>query len=142
MENEVSELAALAGQAAAMDAQIQAHIVQPEPVAEVQPDSGADIRVAIEVIGAMLTPVYPSAGATLTKNAEAMGASAAPVLAKYGIDAGGLFARFGPEIGMLAVWLPVGLEVVRGVRQDNQLRAERLAEREAAANAQEVQQAA
>ncbi|WP_137940249.1 hypothetical protein [Chitinivorax sp. B] len=109
--------AALLQQAGALDAEAEA-LMQP---AMATPDANhdeSDIRGLLELAGAMLTPVYPRTGQTLTGKAPAMAAAAAPVLQKYGWSASGWLGKFGPEIGMAAVWLPAGLELAKAIRAD------------------------
>jgi hypothetical protein len=65
------------------------------------------------ILGKML-PFLP---AIYTEEAcTQLGTAIAPVSAKYGWSAGGVFERFGPEIGLAIVAAPLAIETVKEFR--------------------------
>lgn len=68
---------------------------------------------------------------TIDEVAEAL----APVMKKYGWTEGGLFEKWGPEINLAMVVLPLGMVTVQAIRAENEMRR---AMAEAARNGQGV----
>lgn len=111
-------------QAGALDADADAMTnPQAADMPQAANDDEGEIRGVLELAGAMLGTVYPVTGQTITAKAPAMAAAAVPVMQKYGWSAGGIFAKFGPEIGMAVIWLPAGLEIARAIRLDKATKA-------------------
>ncbi|MDW5417053.1 hypothetical protein R6242_10800 [Iodobacter sp. CM08] len=80
--------------------------------------------------------IYPSLAAIYTDDRiERIAVAAGPLLAKYNLSSGGILEKWGPEIGLAVVALPIAQETIKGVRQDRAAAKEQ-AEKEAAANEQ------
>lgn len=116
------DLNKLAAQADALGAAEAAQNDQAESDAEqaaAAPDLAAEVAALIGTVAAMLAPAFPSLGVIYSEATCAqLGKAAAPVMEKYGLSTGGLFERWGAEITLAAVALPVGVATVQGVKAD------------------------
>lgn len=100
--------------------------------AEVEAEAGAqsenvaaEVAALVRMAAGILTPAFPSLAGIYTEEACArLGDAAAPVLAKYGLSVGGLFDRWGAEITLAAVAVPVALATWQGIKADRAPKAE------------------
>ncbi|MBB5190675.1 hypothetical protein HNQ50_001397 [Silvimonas terrae] len=102
---------------------------EPEPLPA---DPAAEFGIVLTMARAVLAPLYPSLSKVYTDDVIAnLSRAAAPVMGKYGFTSNGFLEKFGPEITLAVVAVPVALETVKAIRHDT---AERKAaqEREAA----------
>lgn len=124
MDNMSEEQAADFAALSAAAAEPSAVTVQAEQQAEQQQTNTRDsmaaeiaglMDVAVKVLGVAL----PSIKAIYTPEAiEAASSAIAAVCAKHGWLAGGLFEKWGEEIGAAVVLLPLGYATVQGVKAD------------------------
>lgn len=114
------DLQALEAQAQAIDAEtaIPDPAATPEQEA-VKLDVAAELAALLQTVTGLLTPAFPSLATIYTEaTCRRLGEAAAPVMDKYGLSVGGLFDRWGAEITLAAVALPVALATVQGVKAD------------------------
>lgn len=107
-----AELAALGGAAAALDAEVGASDFGPAPAAQIEPaqqaDPSAETAAVIGLVVGMLTPMLPYLPAIYTDDkVRALAGAYVPVAQKYGWDSGGWFDRYGAEIMLAGVGLPL-----------------------------------
>jgi hypothetical protein len=113
-------LESLAAEAGALDAAADAAA----PVAAAEPeapaaDVPAEVAALLKTVTGMLTPAFPCLAEIYTDaTCRALGEAAAPVMAKYGVSVGGIFDRWGAEITLAAVALPVGAATWKGVKAE------------------------
>lgn len=109
----------LAAAAAAIEAEAAPPAVQPEAEAAPAADVAGEVAALLKTAAAMLTPAFPCLAEIYTDaTCRQLGEAAAPVMAKYGVSVGGLFDRWGAEITLGAVALPVALATYQGVKAD------------------------
>lgn len=114
-----TDLQALEAEAAALDATAAAVPGAVEAPAAPVVDSAAEVAALLQTVSALLSPMFPSLSTIYTEaTCRKLAAAAAPVLAKYDMSVGGLFERWGPEIGLAAAALPVAVATHRGIRAD------------------------
>jgi hypothetical protein len=114
------ELAALAGEAAALDAEFgpAPEVAAPGAAAEPVVDEAAEIAAVLMLCAELVKPALPYVADIYTP--EAMGriaAAAVPVMQKYGVTMSGLFGRFGPEIGLAIAVAPVVVQTAVAHKQ-------------------------
>lgn len=115
-----SELDQLEVQAAAVDADAAA----PDPSAPPEPeavaiDAAAEVAALLQTVAGILTPAFPCLAEIYNEaTCQRLGEAAAPVMDKYEVSVGGLFERWGAEITLAAVALPVGIATVQGIKAD------------------------
>lgn len=107
------ELAALGGEAAALDAEFgpAPEVAAPGVAAEPVVDEAAEIAAVLMLCAELVKPALPYVADIYTP--EAMGriaAAAVPVMQKYGVTMSGLFGRFGPEIGLAIAIAPIAVQ--------------------------------
>lgn len=114
------ELQALEAQAAAIDAEAATPDPAAAPEAEaVKVDVAAEVAALIETAAGLLTPAFPClATIYTTATCRRLGEAAAPVMDKYGLSVGGLFDRWGAEITLAAVALPIAMATAQGIKAD------------------------
>lgn len=111
-------LADLANEAAAVEA-AAAPAAAPDADAPPPADVPAEVAALVKMVAGMLTPAFPCLAEIYNEaTCQQLGAAAAPVMDKYGLSVGGLFDRWGAEITLAAVALPVGLATMKGVKAD------------------------
>jgi hypothetical protein len=139
------ELANLAGAAAAADGAAapapddQAHGAPAAPTLSNRDAIAAGIELFRELVCAVMRVESPKA--TLSPDvAQRIGQAWEPVCAKYGIDLGAMFGRFGPEIAAAAITAPLVLAAYRAL--DAELRDKRTAKLPEASNDQAKPEAA
>lgn len=105
----VPELAALASEAAALDAEFgPAPEVAAPGAAEPVADEAAEIAAVLMLCAELVKPALPYVADIYTPEAVGrIAAAAVPVMQKYGVTMSGLFGRFGPEIGLAIAVTPV-----------------------------------
>lgn len=115
------DIAQLAAEAAAVDAETAPPTLPPagaEPPA-LAVDPVAEAADLIRFAVALFVPLYPSLAAVYTEPAQGRLAQAAgPVMAKYGWTMGGLFEKWGPEINLAIVGIPLAIETSKAIRAD------------------------
>lgn len=113
----------LAAEAAALD--VAADAAAPGAAEEAPAaDVAAEIAALLKTASAMLTPAFPSLSEIYNDvTCRQLGEAAAPVLAKYGVSLGGIFDRWGPEITLAAVALPVSIATYKGIKADSAARS-------------------
>lgn len=73
----------------------------------------------IETAAGILTPAFPSLATNYTTaTCRRLGEAAEPVMDKYGLSVGSLFERWGAEITLAAVALPIALATAQGIKAD------------------------
>jgi len=76
-------------------------------------DNVAELRAAFALAVGILTPAFPWLPTVYTDpQLDALAGATAGVCAKYGWNMGDLFGRWGPEIHLLVVVLPLGAQTV------------------------------
>lgn len=127
-----TELEAMTNEAAALDFEIG-----PEPAQSAAPGVGQGAPVGpgseVEELAAVLTlcatvlsPALPYVGAIYTpETCQRLAGAAVPVLSKYGMTVGGMFDKWGAEVGLLVVAAPVAVQTVAAHRQWKAEQAER-----------------
>ncbi|SMC29522.1 hypothetical protein SAMN02745857_03891 [Andreprevotia lacus DSM 23236] len=138
------QLAALEGHAAALDSDIAAQYAPPgdtagEAAAAIGGyDAALEARTLLQVAREALAPIYPSLRAVYSdETCERIAQAAAPVMHKYGVTAGGIFEKWGPELALAVVVVPVGMQTVKAIRHDREqaaLAAQQPKPKEAPAN--------
>lgn len=115
--NELDQLAAEAAADTLTQADADpASAVQPDPV---KLDTAQELTALISVVSGILTPAFPGLKKIYTpETCTALGAAAAPVFDKHGWSAGGIFDRWGAEISLAAVAVPVSIATWQAVKQD------------------------
>lgn len=89
------------------------------PAGEYVPRPADEIAAMLSTVALLLAPLYPSVAAIYTpETCKALGDAAAPVLEKYGVSVGGLFDRWGAEITLASVAVPVALQTMQAIRAD------------------------
>lgn len=115
-----NELEQLENLAEVIDAEATA--TEPGAVPEqeaIRVDVAAEVAALLKVVAGILTPAFPClAGIYTESTCRSLGEATAPVLDKYGLSVGALFDRWGAEITLAAVALPVGLATVQGIKAD------------------------
>lgn len=108
----------LAAEAAALD--VAADAAAPGAAEEAPAaDVAAEIAALLKTASSMLVPAFPSLSEIYNDaTCRQLGEAAAPVLAKYNISLGGILDRWGPEISLAAVALPVSIATYKGVKAD------------------------
>lgn len=102
--------------------QIDAELAPPEPVEE-----GAELAVPVDNVQeandlitfgvALFVPIVPAIEPIYTQERiSKLSAALGPVLDKYGLTLGGIFARWGAEINLLIVGIPIGMETARAIK--------------------------
>lgn len=107
---EASNLAALAGAAAAVDADAAADEFGPAPGGAVPagPDPVDEARAVFGMVVGMLSPLLPYLPSIYTDDALArLAAAYVPVAEKYGWSMGGMLDQYGAEIMLAGVALPL-----------------------------------
>jgi hypothetical protein len=108
----------LQAEAASIDAQAAPETFAAEPETP-KLDVAAEVAALLLTAAGLLSPAFPSLGTIYTEpTCRRLGDAAAPVMEKYGLSVGGLFERWGLEITLAAVALPVALATVQGIRSD------------------------
>ena len=117
-------LESLSLQAAALDAATDAAAPGAAAEAEAQAaDVPAEVAALLKTVAGLLTPAFPCLEAIYTDaTCRQLGEAAAPVMAKYGVSVGGIFDRWGAEITLAAVALPVGIATLNGIKADQAAR--------------------
>lgn len=93
-------------------------VSQPAPV-----DYLAEAKNLIEFAHGLYVPLFPSLEKVYTPDVRArIAAAAAPVMQKYSFDLGAFFGRFGPEIGLVMVVVPLVPPTITAVRADRAAR--------------------
>lgn len=120
----MDEFAQLQAEAEQIDAQgATAPGATPEPAAPAGPDYLTEARGLVDFMIGVAKPLYPSLERVYTKEAcDKLAAAAAPVMEKYGMSLGELFKRWGPEINLAFVALPLTLQTLQAVREDRAAR--------------------
>lgn len=123
----MDEINQLAGQAAALDAEIAAaSLPPPDPSAQpaaVPVDTLSEARDLILFAVALFTPLYPSIPAVYTMDRqEKLAKVSAPLMEKYGITMSGLFEKWGVELNFLIVAAPLALDTAKAMKADNEAR--------------------
>lgn len=118
MSNDLENLAAQAAVLDAETAPVDMTAPAAEPAAPVM--SAADEAAGvIKFAVALFVPLFPSLEAVYTTAAQARLADVAgPVMTKYGLTMGGLFEKWGPEINLAIVAVPLAMETGRAMRAD------------------------
>lgn len=118
--NELDQLAAAAAAVDNMTEQGAPGADLPGASGEVhQADQSDEVAALLLTVSGLLAPMFPSlAGIYTRETCASLGKAAAPVLAKYELSVGGLFDRWGAEIALLGVALPVGLATVQAISAD------------------------
>lgn len=113
------DLQALEAQAAAIDAEAAAPDVAAAEPEAVRVDLAAELAALLQTAAGILVPAFPCLATIYTEaTCKRLGDAAAPVMDKYGWSVGGLFDRWGAEITLAAVALPVALATAQGVKAD------------------------
>lgn len=121
MENAQNLLA----EASILDAKTAAPVMQEPGQTEtaLPADPASEAADLIRFAVALFVPLYPSLQAVYHDAAQAKLAQAAgPVMAKYGLTMGGLFEKWGPEIQLAIVGVPLAIETGKAMRADNAAR--------------------
>lgn len=109
----------LAAQAAALDVAPDAAAPDAAASNAAAADVPAEVAALLQTVSAMLTPAFPCLAEIYTVDTcRQLGEAAAPVLDKYGLSMDGLFERWGAEITLASVALPVGAATWAGVKAD------------------------
>lgn len=94
------------------------------PGAPVPVDYQAECSLLVTFAFDTLTPFYPNTcGAWSPEKRTALVAACVPLATKYGFTLGSLFDRWGPEIGLAMVVLPMVGPTMAGLRADRKLSA-------------------
>lgn len=122
---EDKEINALAAQAAAIETEINA---LPEtaaaPGSATTSTSEAESLDLIKFAVVLFTPIFPSIGKVYSEPAQRrLAAVVAPVMEKYGWTVGGIFEKWGAEINLAVVAVPLAMETLKAVRHDTAERA-------------------
>jgi hypothetical protein len=118
MDESLEDLAAQAAGVDAATADAALSVASPEAAAA-QSDPAGEVASLLQVVAGILSPAFPSlAGVYDEPTCKRLGEAAAPVLVKYDLSVGQLFERWGAEITLAAVALPVTLATWRGVKAD------------------------
>lgn len=121
METAQTELDQLEAAAAAVDNMAEQGAADLAPAAAEQPaaDPAAEVAALLSLLAGILAPLFPSLPGIYTEpTCKRLGDAAAPVLLKYEVSVGGLFDRWGPEIGLAAAALPVAIATAQGIKAD------------------------
>lgn len=111
----------LIAEAAALDAETVAPAAPPPDAAPPAPavDPTAEAADLIRFAVSLFVPLYPSLERVYSEQAQArLAAAAGPVMAKYGWTMGGLFEKWGPEINLAIVGIPLAIETSKAIRAD------------------------
>lgn len=129
MTDEINELDQLATAAAAVDNMAEAGADMPAAAPEAPPvDPAAEVAALLSVVAGILSPLFPCLpGIYSEATCRKLGEAAAPVLAKYDVSVGGMFDRWGAEITLAAVALPVAIATAQGVKADMAARRKKAA---------------
>lgn len=121
----MNEIETLAAEAAQIDAAAAPQLAA-QPAAEpdaAKVDPNAEAADVIRFAVALFVPLYPSLQAVYSDTAQArLAAAAGPVMAKYGWTMGGLFEKWGPEIQLAIVGIPLAIETSKAIRADTAAR--------------------
>lgn len=111
-------------QASTHDADINAqYAVATGAPEQLPPDPAAEFGIILMMARTVLAPLYPSLERVYTDGViQNLSQAAAPVMQKYGVTSGGVLEKFGPEITLAVVAVPVALETVKAIRHDNEQR--------------------
>lgn len=133
------ELKALENEAA----QVDALIAPTEPAVQVQAQQEQQAQAAVvsehaEIVGlltlaaALASPMFPSIEKIYTpETIDSIATAAVPVLVKRGWSVGSALGKYGEELALLSVVLPVGFATYKGVMGDI-AEAEKAKEKDAA----------
>lgn len=118
----IPELEAMAGEAAALDVEMGPEPVQaPGGGPEAAPGFGGEVEELAAVLtlcSTVVAPALPYVAAIYTPEVcRRLAGAAVPVLNKYGLTVGGMFDKWGPEVGLLVVAAPVAIQTVAAHKQ-------------------------
>jgi hypothetical protein len=98
------------------------------------PDFAVEARGCVDLFCSIMFPLYPSLEAVYTPEARArVVAALAPVLAKHQFTLAALFGKWGPEINLAFVALPLVNPSIDAIKADRAARAAERAKEKAAA---------
>lgn len=127
MSENLADLEQLSAAAAAVDSMAEAGADLPVAAApDAQADSAGEVAALLSVVAGMLSPLFPSLpGIYDQATCRKLGDAAAPVLEKYDVSVGGVFERWGAEITLAAVALPVAIATAQAIKSDLSARSAR-----------------
>ncbi|QLG87589.1 hypothetical protein HQ393_04590 [Chitinibacter bivalviorum] len=105
------------------NAELLAAAVGADTVLTFPHDAAAECETVLVMARTLLAPLYPSLEVVYSDSTiQKLSQAAAPVMIKYNLTGGGLLSKFGPELTLAAVAVPVALETIKAVRHDHAAR--------------------
>ena len=91
----------------------------PENTGDIGVDSFTEAAIVYQMAREILAPMYPCIARIYTdEQIGKLSAVTAPLLEKYGLNSGGVLAKFAPEIAFCVVVTPLAMQTVSAIREE------------------------